>query len=248
MKRVLPVLALTVAGLIPVWRYAPSHDTGSTVVTAPAPVPSATAAGGGSTVFTGPTVDTEKGPVQVEVTFDGDTISAVRMLQQPDHPQTEAAVPTLIEETLSAQSADIDTVSGATLTSDAYRESLQAALDAQAAEADAPADEPAADEPAADEPAADEPAAEPVSETLAGPTVNTEKGPVQVEVTFDGDTISAVRMLQQPNHPQTTAAVPQLIEDTLSAQGADIDTVSGATITSDAYKQSLQAVLDAKGV
>ncbi|MEV7286180.1 FMN-binding protein [Streptomyces sp. NPDC093252] len=248
MKRVLPVLALTVAGLIPVWRYAPSHDTGTTVEAAPAPAPSSTAAGG-STVFTGPTVDTEKGPVQVEVTFDGDRISAVRMLQQPDHPQTEAAVPTLIEETLSAQSSDIDTVSGATLTSDAYRESLQAVLDEQAA---AGADAPAADAPAGDssgEPA-DEPAAEPepVSETLAGPTVNTEKGPVQVEVTFDGDTIGAVRMLQQPNHPQTIAAVPQLIEDTLDAQSADIDTVSGATLTSDAYKQSLQAVLDAKGV
>jgi uncharacterized protein with FMN-binding domain len=38
----------------------------------------------------------------------------------------------LIKETLAAQSADIDTVSGATITSDGYRESLQAALDAKA--------------------------------------------------------------------------------------------------------------------
>ncbi len=47
--------------------------------------------------------------------------------------QTTAAVPTLIEETLEAQSADIDTVSGATITSDGYTESLQAALDQQGA-------------------------------------------------------------------------------------------------------------------
>jgi uncharacterized protein with FMN-binding domain len=70
---------------------------------------------------------------------------------------------------------------------------------------------------------------------------------VQVEVTFEGDTISSVRMLQQPPHPQTEAAVPKLIEETLEAQSADIDTVSGATITSEGYVKSLQAAIDAKG-
>jgi uncharacterized protein with FMN-binding domain len=127
-----------VAGLIPVWRYAPSPDTGSSSATqaaAPAPAPSVSSSAGPggttSTVVSGSTIDTEKGPVQVEVTFEGDEIASVRMLRQPDHPQTTAAVPQLIEETLRAQSADIDTVSGATVTSDGYRESLQAALDAK---------------------------------------------------------------------------------------------------------------------
>ncbi|MFI2378367.1 FMN-binding protein [Streptomyces sp. NPDC018964] len=130
MKRALPVLVLTVAGLIPLWRYTPSAP--EPAVAEPAPAPSAPASPGSTTrVVAGPTVDTEKGPVQVEVTLDGDRISAVRMLRQPDHPQTTAAVPVLIEETLEAQSADVDTVSGATVTSDGYRESLQAALDAQ---------------------------------------------------------------------------------------------------------------------
>ncbi|GAA2895658.1 FMN-binding protein [Streptomyces violaceus] len=136
MKRAIPVLVLSVAGLIPVWRYAPSHDTGSsstaTEAAAPASTPSASSSGGTtSTVVSGSTIDTEKGPVQVEVTFDGDKIASVRMLRQPDHPQTTAAVPQLIEETLQAQSADIDTVSGATITSDGYKESLQAAIDAR---------------------------------------------------------------------------------------------------------------------
>ncbi|MCK8435026.1 FMN-binding protein [Streptomyces sp. D2-8] len=136
MKRALPVLVLSVAGLIPVWRYAPSHDTGSssaaTEAAAPASTPSVSSSGGTtSTVVAGSTVATEKGAVQVEVTFDGDRIASVRMLRQPDHPQTTAAVPKLIEETLQAQSADIDTVSGATITSDGYQESLQAALDAK---------------------------------------------------------------------------------------------------------------------
>ncbi|MEW2613394.1 FMN-binding protein [Streptomyces sp. NPDC047880] len=136
MKRALPVLVLSVAGLIPLWRYSPAHDTGSSStpaeVAAPASTPSAASSGGTTTtVVSGSLVDTEKGPVRVEVTFDGDRIASVRMLRQPDHPQTTAAVPQLIEETLRAQSADIDTVSGATVTSDGYKESLQAAIDAR---------------------------------------------------------------------------------------------------------------------
>ncbi|MFF6877194.1 MULTISPECIES: FMN-binding protein [unclassified Streptomyces] len=135
MKRAIPVLVLSVAGLIPLWRYAPSHETGSSPApaqAAPASTPSVSSSGGTTTtVVSGSLVDTEKGPVRVEVTFDGDEIASVRMLRQPDHPQTTAAVPRLIEETLQAQSADIDTVSGATVTSDGYRESLQAAIDAK---------------------------------------------------------------------------------------------------------------------
>ncbi|MEV5902643.1 FMN-binding protein [Streptomyces sp. NPDC052127] len=235
MKRVIPVLVLSVAGLIPVWRYEPSTGTTSTTEAASTPsVSSSTSSSGsaGSTTFTGTTVATEKGDVQVQVTFEGDKITAVRMLKQPNHPQTTAAVPKLIAETLAAQSAEIDTVSGATLTSDGYKESLQAAIDAEAAAASA--------SPSAS-------AAASASRTVAGSTVATEKGDVQVQVTFEGDKITAVEMLKQPNHPQTTAAVPKLIAETLAAQSAEIDTVSGATLTSDGYKESLQAAIDAKG-
>ncbi|MEV6616850.1 FMN-binding protein [Streptomyces sp. NPDC051051] len=131
MKRALPVLVLSVVGLVPVWRYQPSTGTASTEVAAPASTPSVPSSG--AVVVRGTTVRTEKGDVQVEVTFEGDEITAVRMLKQPDHPQTTAAVPTLVSETLEAQSADIDTVSGATLTSEGYKESLQAAIDAKGA-------------------------------------------------------------------------------------------------------------------
>ncbi|MEV5952404.1 FMN-binding protein [Streptomyces sp. NPDC051987] len=127
MKRAIPVVALSIAGLVPVWRYEPS--VGGTTASAAAPTPSVSSSAASGTVVKGTTVDTDKGPVQVEVTFDGDRISAVRMLRQPNHPQTTAAVPVLVSETLKAQSADIDTVSGATITSDAYKESLQAAID-----------------------------------------------------------------------------------------------------------------------
>ncbi|MER6222562.1 FMN-binding protein [Streptomyces sp. 900105755] len=132
MQRAIPVVVLSIAGLIPVWRYEPSIGGTTTTSTSTAePAPSSPAAASSGTVVKGTTVDTDKGPVQVQVTFDGDRISAVTMLQQPDHPQTTAAVPVLVAETLKAQSADIDTVSGATITSDGYKESLQAAIDAK---------------------------------------------------------------------------------------------------------------------
>ncbi|WP_329373502.1 FMN-binding protein [Streptomyces sp. NBC_01483] len=148
MKRALPVLALSIAGLIPLWRYAPSSGTTTTTeVAAPASTPSSSTpsapspstsstsssspSAAASQVVQGSTVNTSKGAVQVEVTFEGDRISSVRMLQQPNHPQTTAAVPKLIQETLQAQSADIDSVSGATITSEGYVTSLQAALDAK---------------------------------------------------------------------------------------------------------------------
>ncbi|MGW1048877.1 FMN-binding protein [Streptomyces sp. NPDC002521] len=228
MKRAIPVVVLSIAGLVPVWRYTPS---------APVSTPSASSSSGSSsgTGVKGPTVNTSKGPVQVQVTFDGDRITAVRMLQQPNHPQTTAAVPKLVAETLNAQSADIDTVSGATITSDAYKKSLQAAIDSNHANSKSSAS------------SSGSASSDDSGQTVSGPTVNTSKGPVQVQVTFDGDEITAVRMLQQPNHPQTTAAVPKLVAETLKAQSAHIDTVSGATITSDAYKKSLQAAIDAEG-
>ncbi|MGP2440431.1 FMN-binding protein [Streptomyces sp. JW3] len=129
MKRAIPVLVLSVAGLIPVWRYAPTTAPQAAAPT-PAAAPSPSPSGAAGRVVSGTTVNTEKGPVQVQVTFEDERITAVTMLQQPHHPQTTAAVPQLVEETLQAQSADIDTVSGATVTSDGYRESLQAVLDA----------------------------------------------------------------------------------------------------------------------
>ncbi|MFF4360598.1 FMN-binding protein [Streptomyces sp. NPDC001604] len=232
MKRAIPVVVLSIAGLVPVWRYEPSVGA-ATSTTEPASTPSASAGSSSGTVVKGTTIQTEKGPVQVQVTFSGEKITAVKMLQQPNHPQTAAAVPKLVAETLKAQSADIDTVSGATITSEAYKKSLQAAIDSNGASAKTSASPSASAASAA--------------QTVSGSTVNTDKGPVQVQVAFSGEKITAVKMLQQPNHPQTAAAVPKLIAETLKAQSADIDTVSGATITSDGYKESLQAAIDAKG-
>ncbi|WBO63132.1 FMN-binding protein [Streptomyces camelliae] len=138
MKRAIPVLVLTALGLVPVWRYHPSTGAVDTAQPASTPTspPSSSASSSSSSaskVVQGTAVSTSKGVFQVEVTFRGDRIASVRMLQAPHHPQTRWAVPELIAETLKAQSARIDAVSGATITSQGYKESLQAALDAKGA-------------------------------------------------------------------------------------------------------------------
>lgn len=124
MKRALPILVLTVAALVPLWRFEPTAETTTSST------PSASS-DSGSQVVAGSTVSTRYGDVQVQVTFSGNEITAVSMLRQPDSGPTSKAVPELIEETLTTQSADVDSVSGATSTSEAYVESLQSAIDSQ---------------------------------------------------------------------------------------------------------------------
>ena len=82
----------------------------------------------------GQSVDTRYGPVQVQITISGHRIVKADAIDYPQGSNTDQqinsyAIPQLDDETLQAQSAQIDTVSGATYTSDGYRSSLQSALD-----------------------------------------------------------------------------------------------------------------------
>jgi len=89
----------------------------------------------GGKTYTGSVASTRWGDVQVSITVTDGKIADVEVPVYPteNHKDQEInayALPVLRQETLAAQSADIDTVSGATVTSDGYRESLQSALDA----------------------------------------------------------------------------------------------------------------------
>lgn len=90
----------------------------------------------------------------------------------------------------------------------------------------------------------------PSSVVVAGGVVDTQYGPVQVEVTVRGGRITKAHTLQHPSGDGQTDqinsyAVPQLNQETMAVQNAQIDTVSGATFTSEGYRQSLQSALDA---
>ncbi|MEO7068914.1 MAG: FMN-binding protein [Nostocoides sp.] len=89
-----------------------------------------------------------------------------------------------------------------------------------------------------------------VPHVIDGPLVQTEYGNVQVAVDYTGRHITDVVALHLTDSSGTSvdisaAAAPQLRREALAAQSAHIDLVSGATFTSEAYVQSLQAALDA---
>ena len=85
--------------------------------------------------------------------------------------------------------------------------------------------------------------------TVTGSSASTRWGPVQVEITVEDGTITDVTVVEYPtgngkDRQINARAIPLLVQETLDAQSADIDMVSGATVTSQGYLQSLQSALD----
>jgi uncharacterized protein with FMN-binding domain len=86
--------------------------------------------------------------------------------------------------------------------------------------------------------------------TVNGTSVDTRYGPVQVQLVVKGKRIVKATAIDFPqsggrDREINGQAVPVLQSETMRAQGATIDTVSGATFTSDGYRTSLQSALDA---
>jgi uncharacterized protein with FMN-binding domain len=136
MKRLILAVAGTIAGLIALLSFR-THAGPAAVGSLPAaslalPVPSPPSAGQVTTL--GDAVQTQYGTVQVRIVTVGGQIRSVAFAKLEGDEQLSDLInahagPLLLQRTLAAQSADIDTVSGATYTSDAYRQSLQSALD-----------------------------------------------------------------------------------------------------------------------
>jgi uncharacterized protein with FMN-binding domain len=117
---------------------ASANATASTGIPAATPSATQTAAGSAQSLykngtFNGPAVDAYYGLVQVQVIIQGGKIANVNFLQYPNDRRTSQeinsqAMPWLQQEAIQAQSAKVDLISGATLTSEGFTNSLQAAL------------------------------------------------------------------------------------------------------------------------
>jgi uncharacterized protein with FMN-binding domain len=86
-----------------------------------------------------------------------------------------------------------------------------------------------------------------------GSVAQTRWGPVQVRITVSGGKVVGATTLQVPSGNGRDAeingyAVPILNKEAITAGSAAIDTVSGATVTSDGYITSLQAAIDTAGL
>ena len=85
--------------------------------------------------------------------------------------------------------------------------------------------------------------------TTLGQAVQDQYGTIQVRIVTVGGRIRSVAFAKLVGDEELSDLInaqagPLLLHRTLNAQSADIDTVSGATYTSDAYRQSLQSALD----
>ena len=101
---------------------------------APAPTPAAIANGYKDGEYSGQVVDAYYGNVQVKAVVQGGKIADVQFLEWPNDRRTSVrinnvAMPYLISEAIQAQNARVDVISGATLTSEAFAQSLQSALE-----------------------------------------------------------------------------------------------------------------------
>jgi uncharacterized protein with FMN-binding domain len=152
-KKTIFVVALSIAGFIAVWRFEPEAAHSTAVAQAPPsiaapstsaapttrpstsdtqpPAPSTSGKPGATVTTQGTAESSVFGTVQVQVTFSGSRLTAITLLQAPDHGRAITALPRLQEAAMQAQSANIDTVTGATETSESYKTSLQAAIDAR---------------------------------------------------------------------------------------------------------------------
>ena len=156
MKRILYAVLGTVAGLVLLFSYrtslqvvpptAADGTTSGTISGGTSNGSSGTSGGSSGSsgnssstglkdgTYTGQSTDTRWGPVQVRITVSAGRITAADAIDYPmnngrDQQINQYAIPQLQNETLQAQSAQIDMVSGATYTSEGYTTSLQSAID-----------------------------------------------------------------------------------------------------------------------
>ena len=137
MRRIVVAVMGTISTLVMLFSYHTSTDSGSAVAaTGTSSDSSASTSGTASepVTYTGDEVSTEWGIVQVEITVEDGRITASQAVHYPNsnHKDQEInayAVPQLNTAAVEAQSASLDSISGATVTSDGYVQSLQSAID-----------------------------------------------------------------------------------------------------------------------
>ncbi len=163
------------------------------------------------------------GAVVVELTVDANAITAVTVTGDKETPTIGGAhLEELAEQVKTAQSAEIDGVSGATLTSNGVREAAAAAI--AAAKGDSSGSNGALGYTAG---------------TYTGKAVG-YNGPVELDVTFSDSAITdiVVKTSGETGHVGDPA-YDIMFADAIAANGSGIDNVSGATFTSRAVKEAL---------
>lgn len=186
-------------------------------------------------VYTG-TGEGFDGPIEVEVTIEEGKISDVTVLS---HSETEgvsdpafAEIPNAIIEN---NSTDVDVASGATFSSEGIIAAVNDALGTDSGEAEDPASGNGVSDAGSDGDFKD---------GTYTATVDGHNGPLEVEVVVEDGTITEVNIL---DHEETEGLADSALSDVPAAivenNSVNVDTVSGATVTSDAIIEAVEAAL-----
>ncbi len=161
------------------------------------------------------------GPITVKVTLENDQIKAIKVLEQNEtRGLGTTAMLKLTDAMIKANSAEVDNVTGATITCDAFKAAVQQALSGTALGK------------------AEEAVYEGTGEGGVG-------GPITVSVTLSGEKIVGIKVLQQnETRGLGTTAMLKLTDAMIKANSTEVDNITGATITCDAFKAAVQQALD----
>ena len=205
------------------------------------------------------------GPVAVQVTLDGLTIKSIKIgddqFAETDGLGAKALDPMfqlqLVDKTLPLADGDVEAISGATITTNAVLEALNAIYEAASAEtgviggADGPTAIYVTEPEATDEP---EDSIEVTNEgTVWLTSAQGFAGPVAVQVTLDGLTIKSIKIgddqFAETDGLGAKALAPmfqlQFVDKTLPLADGDVEAISGATITTNAVLEALNAIYEA---
>ena len=205
------------------------------------------------------------GPVAVQVTLDGLTIKSIKIgddqFAETDGLGAKALDPMfqlqLVDKTLPLADGDVEAISGATITTNAVLEALNAIYEAASAEtgviggADGPTAIYVTEPEATDEP---EDSIEVTNEgTVWLTSAQGFAGPVAVQVTLDGLTIKSIKIgddqFAETDGLGAKALDPmfqlQFVDKTLPLADGDVEAISGATITTNAVLEALNAIYEA---
>ena len=202
------------------------------------------------------------GPVAVQVTLDGLTIKSIKIgddqFAETDGLGAKALDPMFqlqfVDKTLPLKDGDIDAISGATITTNAVLDAVNAIYEAAGNGAAEATDAPAA----SDAPEATEAPVAAIGEVAHEGAVWTTAaqgfaGPVAVQVTLDGLTIKSIKIgndqFAETDGLGAKALDPmfqlQFVDKTLPLADGDVEAISGATITTNAVLEALNAIYEA---
>lgn len=182
------------------------------------------------------------GDIKVKVTLSADKIEAIEVEENETDGLGDEAINQLVEKVLAGQTLKVDTVAGATGSSNGFLAALAAALESAGADVEALKAKEAEEAQAAEETAIQFTAG-----TYAG-EANGTGGPIKVEVTVSADKIESIKIVDDNESAgigeQVFEALPSKIIET---QSLGVDSIAGATITSAAVKAAVTKALEASG-